>query len=77
MMKCIITYFNLAFKALKEKHSDAKLLIAPRHPERYCDVESLIKESGYTWGKRSTKDNFDNADVIMLDTITREVREIA
>ena len=58
-----------AFKALKEKHSDAKLLIAPRHPERYCDVESLIKESGYTWGKRSTKDNFDNADVIMLDTM--------
>ena len=67
---------RLILEALKEtwKNSPAnlpRLLIAPRHPERFAEVENLIKESGFDWAKRSAvqseKDN--SAEVILLDSI--------
>ena len=58
-----------AFKSVKDKHNDAKLLIAPRHPERYNEVINLLEQSGYKWGKRSNKDNFEDYDIILLDTM--------
>ena len=57
------------FKALKEKHEDAKLLLVPRHPQRYSEVSELLNNSGYTWGKRSTNDNFLDKEIILLDTM--------
>ena len=58
-----------AFKELKKEFSDIKLLIAPRHPERYSKVEELISHSGFMYGKRSNKDTFETNDIIMLDTM--------
>lgn len=58
-----------AFRALKEKASDAKMLLVPRHPQRYDEVMSLLNESGYSWGRRSLNDNFDEKDIILLDTM--------
>ncbi len=58
-----------AFKELKSKEPDSKLLIAPRHPQRYDEVAELLEKTGFNWGKRSCSDNFDDNDIIMLDTM--------
>ena len=58
-----------AFKELKKDYPELKLLLAPRHPERYNHVFDLIQKSGFFGGKRSNKDTFETNDIIMLDTM--------
>ena len=58
-----------AFKSLKNEYKDAKLLLVPRHPQRYDEVSKLLDESGFTWGKRTLNDNFVQKDIILLDTM--------
>ena len=58
-----------AFKNLKEKHSDIKLLLAPRHPKRLPDIENIMKEMNLTYGLRSKDDKFTEFDIIILDTL--------
>ena len=58
-----------AFKTLKNECEDAKLLLVPRHPQRYDEVSELLNNSGYKWGKRSKGDDFIGNDIILLDTM--------
>lgn len=58
-----------AYKKVKSLDKNLKLLLAPRHPERYEQVTDLLKKSGFSFGKRSQNDTFENNDVIMLDTM--------
>lgn len=58
-----------AFDKLKKTCNDAKLMLVPRHPQRYEEVIKLLNESGYKWGKRSNNDNFNENDIILLDTM--------
>jgi 3-deoxy-D-manno-octulosonic-acid transferase len=62
-----------AFKELKKRFGATapRLLIAPRHPERFNEVEALIKAAGLTWCRRSAvpQDSDRKAEVILLDTI--------
>ncbi len=58
-----------AFNSLKNECADAKLLLVPRHPQRYDEVSELLNNSGYKWGKRSNNDNFVENDIILLDTM--------
>ncbi len=58
-----------AFKKLKEKHSDIKLLLAPRHPKRLPDIENLMKNMNLTYGLRSKDDKFTDYDIVILDTL--------
>jgi 3-deoxy-D-manno-octulosonic-acid transferase len=48
-----------------------RLMIVPRHPERFGDVADQIKASGFSWVRRSeqpsSRDN--TAEVILLDTV--------
>lgn len=48
-----------------------RLLIAPRHPERFSEVAQIIKSTGFDWARRgeepSTRDK--NAEIILLDSI--------
>ncbi len=67
---------RILIEALKQmKHSDpgsrARLLIAPRHPERFAEVASLLEDSGLTWSRRSSEHNErdEACDVVLLDTI--------
>lgn len=53
----------------KDNTSDIKLIIAPRHPERFDEVEKLIKERGMNYIRRSEIKDSAEADVILLDTI--------
>lgn len=62
-----------AFKRIKqgEHHKRVRLLIAPRHPERFPEVADLISASGLSWARRTAPPITDDAtcDVILLDSI--------
>jgi 3-deoxy-D-manno-octulosonic-acid transferase len=62
-----------AFKKLRAAASSSqpRLLIAPRHPERFAEVAALLDASEFKWVRRSsTADALDPAcDIILLDTI--------
>ncbi|MGI8555522.1 MAG: 3-deoxy-D-manno-octulosonic acid transferase [Pyrinomonadaceae bacterium] len=67
---------ELILKAFKNlpKNSGAKLprlLIAPRHPERFDEVAGLIKKSGFQSVRRSEKETARDAaaEIILLDSI--------
>ncbi len=49
----------------------ARLLIAPRHPERFDAVAALIEASGISWARRSASQQATDATarVVLLDTI--------
>ncbi len=55
------------FKKLRERYDNLKLILAPRHPERFREVEGLIKDSGFNPVKRSEGNPV--ADVFLLDTV--------
>lgn len=64
-----IIVLNL-FKKLKEKHSDLKLILAPRHLTRTEEVKELIKQTGFAYDLRSNnRDNLDGIDILQLDTL--------
>lgn len=60
-----------AFDRARASHPQARLLLAPRHPERFPDVAQMLERSGLTWARRSDarsrKDT--NCDAVLLDTI--------
>jgi 3-deoxy-D-manno-octulosonic-acid transferase len=51
--------------------STPRLIIAPRHPERFSEVAELIKASGFRWVLRSSPPSASDrqAQVILLDSI--------
>lgn len=48
---------------------DTRLLIAPRHPERFDEVARLIAKSSFKFARRSETASSSQANVILLDTI--------
>lgn len=58
-----------AFCKLHQKDNSIKMLIAPRHPQRFEQVENLIKQTNLTYSKRSLNGNFNDNEIIMLDTM--------
>lgn len=49
-----------------------RLMLVPRHPERFAEVENLIKETGFDWTKRTEKPSSARdqaAKIILLDSI--------
>ncbi|MDT5269429.1 MAG: 3-deoxy-D-manno-octulosonic-acid transferase, partial [Acidobacteriota bacterium] len=48
-----------------------RLLVAPRHPERFGEVAALLEASGLRWAQRSdgTRASDADCDVILLDSI--------
>lgn len=48
-----------------------RLMLAPRHPERFNEVASLLQKSGLTWTRRTNRldANDANATIVLLDTI--------
>jgi 3-deoxy-D-manno-octulosonic-acid transferase len=65
-----------AFAALRQSHPKLKLLIAPRHPERFQTVEQLVLARGFQCARRSASNGSHSgttlpsfSDVLLLDTI--------
>ena len=56
------------FKDLLAKRVKLKLVLAPRHPERFGEVESLIKKTGLKYARR-TGGGDGAEDVMLLDTV--------
>ena len=59
------------FAALKRRFPDLQMVLAPRHPQRFAEVERLLKASGLSFEKKSEIDggtHFDT-DIMLLDTI--------
>ncbi len=59
-----------AFKQIRNSQR-ARLLIAPRHPERFGEAASLLQGSGLTWSRRSAESQVEDrsCEVVLLDTI--------
>ena len=62
-----------AFKLLiaEAKEDSVRLIIAPRHPERFNDVARQLDTSGLRWSRRSAANSSADVacDVILLDSI--------
>ena len=59
-----------SFKSLRQSQP-ARLMLAPRRPERFNEVAELIETSGFSWARRTNTPQVGdaNAEVILLDTI--------
>jgi len=61
-----------AFLALKKERVDAKLMVVPRHPERFDKVSNMVeryaKEEGLTWHRFSQHSHFES-DIIVVDAL--------
>lgn len=66
-------YILEAFKILREniREKSPRLMIVPRHPERFSEVGNLIEKTNFQWAKRSEEiSEIDkNAQIILLDSI--------
>lgn len=58
------------FKTLKEKYSDLKLILAPRHLTRMDEVKGLVEKFGFKYDQRSSgKSDLQDCDLLILDTL--------
>jgi len=63
------------YTALRKDFPDLNLILAPRHPERFQNVEEMLKSKGVSFVKRSdlnteqTKPQTLTGTIILLDTI--------
>ncbi len=59
----------LAHQRLRQRHPGARLILVPRHPERFDSVYQLACDSGMTVVRRSTTETPDQWDVLLGDTM--------
>jgi 3-deoxy-D-manno-octulosonic-acid transferase len=59
------------FQLLRPRFPDLLMVLAPRHPQRFAEVERLLKKSGVNYGKKSEMNGAGEAppDVVFLDTL--------
>jgi len=60
-----------AFQALKPSFPNLVLVLAPRHPQRFPEVEKLLVSRGLRYSKRSDKNGGGDTapDVVFVDTL--------
>lgn len=60
-----------AFAELRRQHPRLRLLIAPRHPERFNAVEQMVRAKGFNCMRRSriAQEPANGEDVVLLDSI--------
>jgi 3-deoxy-D-manno-octulosonic-acid transferase len=60
-----------AFRKVRQTHADARLLIAPRHPERFENVAALLSNSDFSSARRSAPRAAEDAhsDIVLLDSM--------
>jgi 3-deoxy-D-manno-octulosonic-acid transferase len=59
-----------AFRALRTPCPEARLVLAPRHPERFARAEELVQAAGFRCQKRSELEaSWGDGDVLLLDTL--------
>jgi len=60
-----------SFKLLRDRSAATRLGIAPRHPERFAEVASVLERSGLRWARRSATPQPQDldAEAILFDSI--------
>jgi len=61
-----------AFQHLSRRYPNLRLLITPRHPERFDEVAKLLDRSGLRWERRSrleTGNHDPSARVLLIDVV--------
>ena len=61
-----------AFHELRNIHPDARLIIAPRHPERFTKVAGMIRDDAHRHGWRYQRYSMDKdltGDIILIDSL--------
>ena len=60
-----------AFRRLRSAYSNVLLVIAPRHPERFAEVDQLCRSEGWKVARRTDLgiDVEPRVDIVVLDTI--------
>jgi 3-deoxy-D-manno-octulosonic-acid transferase len=60
-----------AFRSLKQRFPDFRMVLAPRHPQRFAEVERLLEASGLEFEKKSEINGraTPSQDVLFLDTL--------
>lgn len=66
-----VIIINALRQVISQSNLPTRLMIAPRHPERFNDVADLIKTSGLRWARRSSLPDVSDgqAEIILLDSI--------
>jgi len=67
--KWILDAFKTVYKSAGDRLP--RLMLVPRHPERFAEVAQIIKDSGFDWARRGEKPSARDkvAEVILLDSI--------
>ncbi len=68
-MKGEETIFLDAFREARRSMPGTRMVLAPRHPERFDEVAGLLAASGFAFCRRSQIGNKGHADVLLLDSI--------
>jgi 3-deoxy-D-manno-octulosonic-acid transferase len=60
-----------AFRCLKQRFPDFQMVLAPRHPQRFPEVERLLQSSGLQFEKKSEFNGASHSrqDIFFLDTL--------
>ncbi len=64
-----------AYRGLAEEFPNLRLVLVPRHPERFDSVAAMLDESGLTWTRRSSLSNPHSeirnpqSKVLLVDTV--------
>ena len=58
-----------AFISLREEFPRLTLILAPRHPRRRDEVESVLRDRGMAWVRRTQIERRRGEPVILLDTV--------
>jgi 3-deoxy-D-manno-octulosonic-acid transferase len=66
-----VLVLNSFRQVISRSESKPRLMIAPRHPERFAEVVELLQMSGLRWARRSAPPDASDAEaeVILLDSI--------
>jgi 3-deoxy-D-manno-octulosonic-acid transferase len=54
---------------LRDRHPDLRLVLAPRHPERFASVAELLEGRRVAFARRSETPSGSDAAVLLLDTL--------
>ncbi len=61
-----------AFDQLRDAHAKLRLILVPRHPQRFDEVAALLDRSGHTWQRRSrleTEGANSRARILLVDSV--------
>lgn len=66
-----VIILNSFRQVVSRSGSKLRLILAPRHPERFAEVADLLKASGFRWVRRTEPSDAKDghAEVILLDSI--------